>query len=353
MNSLVGQALRGGLRERSKVTTFQKNKFLRRQLMPGKCGLGMAGFKARENKPDAVSQKARRDAKASRSATCEQCGQVFKPGFRQRAKTCSRACHVSAMRKGGGAFDKAQRQCVPCLYRLGFGSSRIREALRIGSVGKHLARAGVAIDHAKACQVAARLGLNNKPSQRMVTFRKAKRQAEAALSADLKLLRNVIAEIRKVLRATENSNPERVKALRAAARERYVRNKPKIAARRKLREQSNPGYKMRKRLRRRMWFLIKTVGQKKRRSNLLLGCSDAHIKTWLQSKFSKGMTWENYGEWEVDHIIPCASFDLTNKDKQLECFHYSNLQPLWKKENRKKSDTTPTNHQPELAMRLN
>jgi len=52
------------------------------------------------------------------------------------------------------------------------------------------------------------------------------------------------------------------------------------------------------------------------------------------------MTWENHGfdGWHVDHIKPCTSFDLTDLEQQKQCFHYTNLQPLWKKENFEKRD---------------
>lgn len=52
------------------------------------------------------------------------------------------------------------------------------------------------------------------------------------------------------------------------------------------------------------------------------------------------MSWENYGVggWHIDHIIPCASFELTDGDEQRKCFHYSNLQPLWWFHNLEKSD---------------
>lgn len=69
------------------------------------------------------------------------------------------------------------------------------------------------------------------------------------------------------------------------------------------------------------------------RTQALVGCPWIEFKNWLQSKFQPGMTWENYGEWEIDHIIPCASFDLTDMDQLHKCFHYSNTQPLWKLEN--------------------
>ena len=48
------------------------------------------------------------------------------------------------------------------------------------------------------------------------------------------------------------------------------------------------------------------------------------------------MNWDNYGQWELDHIKPCCSFDLTKGKEQEECFNYQNLQPLWKIDNIKK-----------------
>ena len=63
----------------------------------------------------------------------------------------------------------------------------------------------------------------------------------------------------------------------------------------------------------------------------LLGCSIDFFKTYIESKFTKGMTWGNHGiyGWHLDHIKPCASFDLSNPEQQKLCFHYTNYQPLW------------------------
>ena len=65
----------------------------------------------------------------------------------------------------------------------------------------------------------------------------------------------------------------------------------------------------------------------------LLGCSIEFLKQYLESKFQPGMTWENYGDWHIDHIKPCVSYNLADPEQQKICFHYTNLQPLWAKDN--------------------
>jgi hypothetical protein len=72
----------------------------------------------------------------------------------------------------------------------------------------------------------------------------------------------------------------------------------------------------------------------------LLGASIDIVRKHLESQFKEGMTWENHGitGWHIDHIIPCDSFDLTKKEEQLKCFHYTNLQPLWYIDNLRKKN---------------
>lgn len=69
-----------------------------------------------------------------------------------------------------------------------------------------------------------------------------------------------------------------------------------------------------------------------------LGCTIDQLKQHLESKFQPGMTWDNYGfyGWHIDHIRPLASFDLTDREQFLQAVHYTNLQPLWAKDNWKK-----------------
>jgi len=69
----------------------------------------------------------------------------------------------------------------------------------------------------------------------------------------------------------------------------------------------------------------------------LIGGSVENLKKHLESQFTEGMTWDNHGKWHIDHIKPCAVFDFTVKEQQNECFHYTNLQPLWAEDNMRKS----------------
>lgn len=72
-----------------------------------------------------------------------------------------------------------------------------------------------------------------------------------------------------------------------------------------------------------------------------LGCTIPELKQYLESKFLPGMSWDNWtvDGWHIDHIKPLSSFNLTDRQQFLEACHYTNLQPLWAKDNLLKSDT--------------
>jgi hypothetical protein len=84
-------------------------------------------------------------------------------------------------------------------------------------------------------------------------------------------------------------------------------------------------------LRSRLYTFMK--GKNKNSSFKYVGCNFEQLKNHFESKFTKGMTWENYGKWHIDHIKPCALFNLTIEKEIYECFNYTNLQPLWAKDN--------------------
>jgi len=103
------------------------------------------------------------------------------------------------------------------------------------------------------------------------------------------------------------------------------------------RERNDPSIRMICNMRCRIRSAIRNgYGDKAYKTLELLGCSFEEVKLHLESQFVEGMTWDNYGEWHIDHIKPCASFDLTDPEQQNACFNYKNLQPLWASDNLKK-----------------
>lgn len=94
-------------------------------------------------------------------------------------------------------------------------------------------------------------------------------------------------------------------------------------------------FRLRKNLRQRLYMALK---RKTKIGSAVkdLGCSIDDLKIYLEFKFQPGMTWENYGKWEIDHIIDLKKFDLTKIEEFLKACNYNNLQPLWKAANIKK-----------------
>ena len=113
-----------------------------------------------------------------------------------------------------------------------------------------------------------------------------------------------------------------------------IRNKKRMV--------SDPAYKLSEGLRSRTRCAM--LGKQKATTTMeLLGCTFEHARAHIESQFTDGMSWNNWSMtgWHIDHIIPCASFDLTDPEQQRQCFHYTNLQPLWAKDNLQKGDKMP------------
>jgi hypothetical protein len=124
-----------------------------------------------------------------------------------------------------------------------------------------------------------------------------------------------------------------------ASRNRYHKSDERKAARRE-RRKTDLMYALTEKIRIRIFAAIKSGGYRKNsKTEQILGCDYETAKLHLESKFSDGMTWENQGKWHIDHIIPLAS--AQTEDRLLELCHYTNLQPLWAKDNLSKGDKLP------------
>ena len=99
---------------------------------------------------------------------------------------------------------------------------------------------------------------------------------------------------------------------------------------------TDPNYLIRNRVCARLWRALKRKSNRKSsKTEILLGCTVAQFKEYFQSLFLPGMSWDLVftGAIQIDHKVPCAKFDLSRSEDQLTCFHYTNLQPLWKADN--------------------
>lgn len=132
---------------------------------------------------------------------------------------------------------------------------------------------------------------------------------------------------------------------RKASLEMYHRNKKlpgfaaKVKAKQKRLIEENLNYRIAARLRTRLYIVLRRDAAKRGAQTFdLLGCDIESFKLHIEAQFKPGMTWENYGKfgWHLDHIKACANFDLTKKEEQEKCFHYTNFQPLWWRENLEK-----------------
>lgn len=124
------------------------------------------------------------------------------------------------------------------------------------------------------------------------------------------------------------------------------KNKRRLNARQRERLIIDPVFRLRHALGCR---ISKAVRRKSDHTIALIGCDVSFLMGYLEARFRPGMSWKNYGSvWEVDHRIPCASYDLRDASHQRSCFHYTNLQPMFCPDNKRKSDTLPQSHQAEM-----
>jgi len=139
--------------------------------------------------------------------------------------------------------------------------------------------------------------------------------------------------IRKTISQVYCNNKEcKLRYMADKAIDNYHLNKDEILEKRK----NDLNYTIKNKLRMRISCAVKSQGTYKADKTMeLIGCSVEKLKMHLEKQFIDDMNWNNYGKggWVIDHIMPCASFDLTKEENQRECFNYNNLQPMWERDN--------------------
>lgn len=144
-------------------------------------------------------------------------------------------------------------------------------------------------------------------------------------------------ERRKYLNETRKKNPD---YFRKKSKEHYDTKKEKYREWNRNKYKTDLEYKLRHILAARLSVSLRKFHKTKTDSTIdYLGCTLEFYITYLESLFTPEMSWDNYGiYWQIDHIIPVDSFDLSNEEQVKICFHYTNTQPLQWLENRLKSN---------------
>jgi hypothetical protein len=158
-----------------------------------------------------------------------------------------------------------------------------------------------------------------------------KEHPEKAKESDKRKYQNNSEKIRAYVKEWKKANPDRVKAW---ARQHY---------------KANLTFRIAQNVRCRLRIALRTFNTTRLRSGKLsieelCGCKIGFLRQHLESLFQPGMNWENWEMrgWHVDHVIPCAAFDLTDPEQQKKCFHYTNLQPMWWRQNLSKGKKVRT-----------
>ena len=141
------------------------------------------------------------------------------------------------------------------------------------------------------------------------------------------------------------------KTKREQQKEYYQKNKEKIQAQRTTFREDNPEHHKKQQRKAYMNNLDKRLGivyRNRVRSELgsgkgyskMLGCSIDILKRWFEFNFEYDgdYCWDNFGDvWEIDHVIPCCNFDMSDENMVSKCFNWENTKPLSKSKNRSKN----------------
>ena len=218
---------------------------------------------------------------------CEQCGAAYMP-IRVNQKVCSKECRRKADIKRANAWIEADRD-----------------------------------RHSAYCKTsrknAAKRETEEQRAVRLAEARKRMADRWEKMTEEQKIIyRQKVCQRQKANREKKNAYDRKYRQERKA---------------------SDPAFRFEINYRARIKQAFKKGGVGSVETQGLLGCTVEQAMQHIAAQFQPGMTWDNWGihTWHIDHIVPCASFDLDVAEEREKCFHYTNLQPLWAEENLRKS----------------
>lgn len=223
---------------------------------------------------------------------------------------------------------------------------RNREKVLERSRARYLANAKKRNEQCRAWTAANR----ERDTARRHAWEEANREKlkEQARAKYLKNRNKILAQSKAWALANPEKRKQTALAYRLADPEKVrERNKAWLKANRgqaneylRIKRATDPQFKIKANLRTRLYLAIRKQNTRKESGmTKLLGCSVDELKKSLESKFKRGMRWENYGSfWHIDHIIPLASFDLSDPNQLAIACHHTNLRPLKASENITKGD---------------
>jgi len=291
--------------------------------------------------------------------TCLNCHKNYKAD-RQKSKHCSLACHYDYTVKSRGKWE----DCFQCLAIVGFNvaktseltgkdSSTIRRARKKYGWRQIIPKCktwGVTkinprlIDSLSKSEIALYLTEYNPRfpewkashffSQYELMTKEQKKVKNQKITASRKSSQCRVDSLRLYLKKWREKNKETL----AIKRKEWIKGEKGLLLLRKYRKY--PVNKIKTNLRKRMKILLDSAKTEKMSVSSLIGCNSIDFRRHIEKQFTKCMTWDNYGShWHIDHILPCASFDHSDKRQIAQCWHFTNLRPLKAIDNIMKSDT--------------
>jgi len=166
-----------------------------------------------------------------------------------------------------------------------------------------------------------------------------KNKAKKSLYHKAHYAKNRLKKLTYRRKYVEKNKDKVLASARISNKKNFLKTKDRIYKYRNQRYATNIQCKISDLLRKRFRHALR--GNVKSKSAIkLLGCSIEDFKNHIASKFKPGMSWQNHGKttWHIDHIRPCSSFNLADPEQQRECFHHTNMQPLFAFENHSKNN---------------